>query len=166
MNRFALCFFVVLCAASAAMGQRCPGSDFFPDQRGCCPVVVNSVPFYADAQGCFPRIISGVAFYADAGGCYPSSAGVYRSAGAVCPADRVCEPECPDMAIVVAEQQGGARLCANGFFSDVNGCCPRVLVDNVPSYRDAQVRRTTLALVVAWLHSAMVHIVTTATIHH
>jgi phosphosulfolactate phosphohydrolase-like enzyme len=70
------------------------------------------------------------------------------------------------MAIVVAEQQGGARLCANGFFSDVNGCCPRVLVDNVPSYRDAQVRRTTLALVVAWLHSAMAHIVTTTTIHH
>ena len=61
---------------------------------------------------------------------------MYRSAGEVCPADRVCVPQCPDIASTV--QQGGARLCANGFFSDVNGCCPRVLVDNQPSYRDAQ----------------------------
>ncbi len=88
--------------------------------------------------------------------------GVYRNAGEVCPADRVCAPECSDMASVVA-QQGGARLCANGFFSDVNGCCPRVLVDNQPSYRDAQVRPTTLALFACRWRRAIAHIVTTTT---
>merc|ERR1712183_773808 len=78
MKPFAAFAFLVLCTINLAVGQICPGSDFFPDQRGCCPIVVGSTPFYADAQGCFPN-----------------SAGVYRSAGEVCPADRVCVPQCP-----------------------------------------------------------------------
>lgn len=74
MKPFTAFAFLVLCTINLAVGQRCPGSDFFPDQRGCCPLVVGSTPFYADAQGCFPRFIGGVAFYADAQGCFPNSA--------------------------------------------------------------------------------------------
>ncbi len=74
MKPFPAFAFLVLCTINLAVGQRCPGSDFFPDQRGCCPLVVGSTPFYADAQGCFPRFIGGVAFYADAQGCFPNSA--------------------------------------------------------------------------------------------
>ncbi len=74
MKPFTAFAFLVLCTINLAVGEICAGSDFFPDQRGCCPLVVGSTPFYADAQGCFPRFIGGVAFYADAQGCFPNSA--------------------------------------------------------------------------------------------
>mgnify|MGYP001116467171 CR=1 FL=1 len=46
----------------------CP-MGFWPDGRGCCPEVINGLPYYRDGRGCYPRVFDGVAYWPDGNGC-------------------------------------------------------------------------------------------------
>jgi hypothetical protein len=54
---------------SGALGLGpCP-MGFWPDGRGCCPEVINGLPYYRDGRGCYPRVFDGVAYWPDGNGC-------------------------------------------------------------------------------------------------
>jgi hypothetical protein len=66
----------------------CP-MGFWPDGRGCCPEVINGLPYYRDGRGCYPRVFDGVAYWPDGNGCVSCGA-VLCSTCAAPEADELC----------------------------------------------------------------------------